>query len=244
MYLYRFGFLCCFMMISSCKTVSVQGKQYQTTTKQVTLGAVGIDETYDFERTYSYSGIPNYTVPVKVQVTPIAFNKTKFKAFSTAREFQTSKVNLNFVDSLPEKPKFLNIETFDIVGLINLLNSSENGPIKTYLQNQNQSHVVTNISIALNEKDMEDLTKAQAVFIEHIGLKTLGLSLYSNKTLTRTINFNDGVVFAYRAASVCWRENSKYQLEIVELVEGDNRCPNQTYSSAKKAQKKVDYFNF
>lgn len=244
MYLFRLGLFCCLLILTSCKTLSVQNKQYQTTTKQVALGSIGAHETFDLERTYTYSAVPDYVMPVKVQVTPIVFNKTKFRAFATAREFQASKVHLNFVDSIPEKPKFLNIETSDKVGLIHLLNSSENGSIKTYLQNQNRSHVVTNISMALNEKDMENLMTADEVFIEQIGLKAIGLALYSNTTLTRTINFNDGVVFAYRAASVCWKENSKYRLEIVDLVEGDNSCPNQSYSSAKRAKKKVDYFKF
>lgn len=232
------------VLSTSCKTISVQNKQYQTTQQKVTLGSVGIDETFDLEKTYSYLGIPNYIKPIKVQITPISFNNKTFKAYHNAKELQQNSFSVTYIDSLAIKPKFLNIETSDKIGLIGLLNTIENQSIKTYLQNQNRSHVLTNISVVLNENDMTDLMKAEEVFMEQTGLKVVGLKLYSNDKVTRTISFNEGVVFAYRASSVCWKENSKYQLEIVDLVEGDNKCPNEAYSSAKRAKKEVDYFKF
>lgn len=227
-----------------CKSLSVQNKQYQTTTKQVVLGGVGIDETYDFERTYSYSGIPNYSAPVKVQMTPLAFSKGTYKPYTKASTLQPTEIKVNYVDSLPEKPKFLNIEIADKIGLINLLNDSSNQHIKKYLLNQNDSHVVTNVSVVFDENTMESLMNADEVFVEQIGVKAVGLKLYTDGRVTSTLNFNDGVVFAYRVASICWQENSKHQLDIVDLVEGDNGCPSQTYSSAKRAKKEVDYFKF
>lgn len=238
--------LVCFTLIltMACKTLSVQNKHYQTTTQKVVLGSIGTDETFVLEKTYGQIGIPNYTYPIKVQMTPLSFTKTTFKTYNEALKFQPIPLDLKYIDSLPTKPKFLNIETVDKVGLINLLNDKSNVDIKNYLLNQTTSHVVTNISVVFNESDMNDLQKAEEVFISQIGLKTVGLELYTNGKVTRTINFNDGVVFAYRAASICWKENDKHQLEIVDLVEGDTGCPRQTYSSANRAKKKLDYFKF
>lgn len=244
MLLYRLGLLACFLIILSCKTVTVQNKQYQTTAQKVILGSVGIDETFDLERTYTAHGIPDFIEQIKVQVTPIAFDKKSFKAYSKAKELQPSSINVEFIDSLPDKPKFLNIEIADKVGLMNLLNDPSNTSVHTYLKNQKEAHIVTNISIVLNAADRNDLLMAEEVFIAHIGIKAIGLRLFNKHKITRTINFNDGVVFAYRASKGCWKENNKYQLEIVELIEGDNGCPNQTYRSSKRAKKKIDYFKF
>lgn len=239
-----FIYLSFIVICTACKTVTVQNKQYQTTTQKVALGSIGIDETFDLEKTYSYSGIPNYIDRVKVQITPITFNKTTYKAYNSAKKLQPTSIDLTYIDSLPNKPKFLNIETSDKIELIKLLNDNSNRDIKAYFENQTNSHVVTNVSIVLNENDINDLLKADEVYIEQIGLKVVGLKLYTNNKVTRNINFNDGVVFAYRASSVCWKENAKYQLKIVDLVEGDNGCPSQTYSSAKRAKKKIDYYKF
>lgn len=232
------------IVANSCKTISVQNKQYQTTTQKVTLGSVGIDETFDLERTYTYSGIPNYSEPIKVQLTPIAFDKTIFNAYNRAKELQPTSIKVVYVDSLSNKPRFLNIETSDKIGLVRILNEVENKEIKSYLKNQKDSHVVTNISIVVNENDMNDLIKADEVFMAQTGQKVIGLKLFTDNKVTRTINFNDGVVFAYRASSACWKENDKYKLEIVDLVEGNNGCPNRTYSSAKRAKKKINYYKF
>ncbi|MGC1633072.1 MAG: hypothetical protein WA749_13255, partial [Gelidibacter sp.] len=149
-----------------------------------------------------------------------------------------------FEDSLANKPHLLNIEPSDKVGLINLLNDASNKEIQMYLQNQNAAHIVTNISMVLNEADMNEVIKANEVFIAQIGIKVIGLKLFNNSALTRTINFNDGVVFAYRTSGICWKENDKYQMKIVDLVESGSGCPKQSYTSSKRAKKKVDYFKF
>lgn len=244
MLLYRSGLLVCFLTILSCKTVTVQNKQYQITAQKVALGSVGIDKTFDLERTYTAHGIPDFIEQIKVQVTPIALDKRSFKAYNKAKELQPSSINVRLVDSLPDKPKFLNVEIADKVGLMNLLNDPSNTSVNAYLQNQKEAHIVTNISIVLNVADMNDLLMAEEVFITQIGIKTIGLKLFNKHKITRTINFNDGVVFAYRASKGCWKENNKYQLEIVELIEGDDSCPSQTYRSSKRAKKKIDYFKF
>jgi len=239
-------FVCVFILFSicGCKTVSVQNKQYKTTTQKITLGSIGISENFALEQTYNHIGFPNYAEALKIQITPIPFNKVTHKAFEQAKGFQPANITVTYIDSIKVKPKFVNIETSDKVTLISLLNNNYNKNIKDYLQNQKNSHIVTNISIALDQKDLEELLLAEEVFIEAIGVKSAGLKAYKEGKLVNTFTFNEGVIFAYRVSSPCWKENDKYQLQIVDLVEGDNGCPNQTYQSAKRAKKKVDYFKF
>jgi hypothetical protein len=232
------------LLFTSCKTISVQNKQYHTTTQKVSLGSIGMDENFPLEHTYNYLGIPNYNKPIKVSVTPIFFTTTTYNAYVKAKESQPNTITVNYADSLKVKPRFVNIQTEDKIELITILNETSNKDVKAYLLNQNQSHIVTNISMVLKDKVLEALTQAEEVFIEANGIKSLALKLYNNGELKETINFNEGVVFAYRASSACWKENSKYQLEIVDLVEGDNTCPSKTYKSPKRAKKKINYYKF
>ena len=84
--------------------------------------------------------------------------------------------------------------------------------------------------------------KKNIMFLVENGLKMYALQLYKNGDKTDMIRFNEGVVFTFKTASCCWQENKRYQLNIVDIVEDFNACPNKTYSSANRAKKKVNYF--
>lgn len=232
------------LVFTACKTISVQDNQYQTTNEQIVLGSIGQDSNYLLEHKYSSSAIPNYITPIKVQATGVSFNKSSFKKFQQAQAFQTMAFQITYVDSLELKPSFLNLEIVDQVGLISLLNDKTNSDIKAYLINQTESHIVTHISMAFPENILKDLQEAEEVFIEPSGKKSIALHLYKENELVKIVNFFEGVVFAYQTASCCWKENSKYQLEIVDLVENDSECPNKSYLSAQKAKKEIDYYKF
>src|SRR5690606_11865357 len=138
---------------------------YQTTTEQVVLGSVGQDEHFVLEKTYNHIGIPNYTKPLKLYVTQIPFSKVTFRAFEKANALQAAKLNVNYVDSLETKPTFLNIQTVDEIGLMQMLNGKENKDVKNYMMNQDQSHVILNVSVVFDETVMQQIAKADEVFL-------------------------------------------------------------------------------
>jgi len=188
--------------------------------------------------------LPNYTSPIKVQATAVSFKKSSFKSFEKAQVFQAHKLQIKYVDSIELKPRFLNLEIVDHVGFITLLNDPENVAIKTYLINQNKSHVVTHVSMAFPENTLLDIQQAEEVFIAATGKKSIALHLYKNNELTKVVGFFEGVVFGYKTAHCCWKENSKYQLEIIDLVATNSDCPNKSYLSAQKAKKEINYYKF
>src|SRR5690606_16134197 len=242
--IYKCLFVLMILVFTACKTISVQDNQYQTTNEQIVLGSIGQDANYLLESSYYSTAIPNYTTPIKVQVTAVPFNRSSYKSYVRAQEFQNQTFQVVFVDSLEQKPSFLNMELVDQVGLITLLNDKTNQDIKEYLVNRTESHMVTKISIAFPETILKVVQEAEEVFIEPAGKKSIALHLYKEKELIKKVNFFEGVVFAYQTASCCWKENSKYQLEIVDLVESDSECPSKSYLSAQKAKKEIDYYKF
>ncbi|WP_456442536.1 hypothetical protein [Psychroserpens sp.] len=235
---------CIVLLAFSCKSISVQSKQYLQTSQNITLGSIGIDENFILERTYSNVGIPKYFKPVKVNIIPNSFNNSAYTAFNKAKSFQNKTIKISFHDSLKVKPNFISIDISDRITLINLLNHKENLEVKNFLLNDNDAHIVAGISIVFDKTNQLALINAEEIYIEQSGVENVALKLYNESRLDKTINFNEGVVFSYRAASVCWKENSKYQLEIVDLVEGDNGCPSQTYKSSKRAKKDINYYKF
>lgn len=234
-----------FICFTSCKTISIQKEAQHITTQSMMLGVVGNQKNFALEQDYNHVALPDYNQPIKVQPTVIAFSKPSFSAFKKAQQAQNNTVVINYVDSVKtNQSSFLKLEIADRVSVINALKNKVNTDVFQFLQNNNQAHILTTISIALNQDDQDIIKKADEVFLETSGVKNYVLKTYIDKALQQTIKFTDGVVFAYQMSSACWKEDNKYQLQIIDLVESNDKCPSKSYLSAKRAKKKINYYNF
>jgi len=234
-------FIFCF---TSCKTISIQKEAHTKTEHNITLGVVGEDKQFVLKQDYNHTAIPEYENGIKVQVSNMDFNKTSFKAFTQSKMYQSKNVSVNYIDTISNKPKYLKLEIADRVGVLNALNSKENTDVFQFLENKKAAHLVTSITMALNESDLAEIENADEVYLEMVGKKSYSLKTYKNEKEQSSILFNQGIVFAYQTSNFCWKQNDKYQLEIVDLVEGNDKCPNRTYKSSKRAIKKIDYYDF
>ena len=241
----KIGFLILFIFLSiGCKTVSIQNELHSETNENIMLGVVGENKQLFLERDYIHTAIPKYNEAVKVQIEVLNFSKHSYKSFLKANATQFKTIEINYVDSLEQKPQYLKLEIADRVAILNALNNKENLDVFQFLENKKESHLVTSISIALNESDKQAINNADEVFLEMVGKNSYGLKTYINKKPEQTILFNQGVVFAYQTSNFCWKQNDKYKLEIVDLVESNDKCPNKTFKSSRRAIKKIDYYDF
>jgi len=240
----RLIFICLAVFLASCKTVLVQKEFQKTTTQNIKLGTVGEQKDFILEQDYNHTALPNYQDPIKIQVSLIAFNTSTYKTFTKAKTSQNQSVAINYIDSISNKPKFLKLEIADRVAVLNALNNTENKDVFQFLKNKNDAHIITSVSLVLKENDITAITKANEVFLENSGIKSYALHLYNNKELQQTINFKEGVVFAYQTSNACWKENDKYQLKIIDLVESNDKCPSKTYRASKRAKQKINYYKF
>lgn len=235
--------ICClFVLTVSCKTLNFDETSKTKTTQQITLGSIGADKDFLLQQDFNNAAIPKYTKPIKLAVNIKAFTKKSFKNFNKAKTLQSALVNMSYIDSIPNKPKYIEFEIADKVSLINAFNAKSNQDIKSYLNHNPKANVITSVSIALNENDLKNVINADAVFLVKEAYKTYMLQLYQSNKKTGIINFNQGVVFGYKTVNCCWQENNKHQLTIVDLVTTFNNCPNKTYRSANRAKKKVNYY--
>jgi len=239
---------CAVWLFAGCKTITMDQVSQKSTRQQVGLGIVGLDKDFILQGEFNSTAIPMYGEPLKVMVTVTPFTKQTYKAFLKAKALQSADVEVDYIDSIKSKPRYIKFQIADKVALINALNSEENSSVKKYLSHNINSNVLTSVSLALGELDLEAITNADAVFLAEKGLKTYVLQLYKNALKTKTISFNQGVVFAYKQSNCCWQGNKRHRLDIVDLVAEYNNCPNNTYRSAKRAEKKMnslnDYLNY
>ena len=230
------------MIATSCKTFNIDQSIQTKTIQQVSLGSIGSEKDFFLEKGFNGSAVPNYKSPIKLSVIKKPFTKQTYKAFLKAKALQSVDINIRYVDSIPNKPAYIQLQIIDKVAVINALNSLENKDIKDYLSLQTYANVLTSISLVLNQKDTENITNADAVFLIENGLKTYALQLYKDKIKTGVIPFNQGVVFAYQTSNCCWQESKRHKIDIVDLVNAYNNCPKRTYRSAKRAEKTINYY--
>jgi hypothetical protein len=217
--------------------------EHQTSTKQsLILGTIGFEKDFIAEYDYKTIALPNYENPIKVAASLVTFNKRTFKLYSEAQNTQSHIININYNDSLDKKPQYLKIEISDRLEVLNSLKDETNSDVFQFLKDNNKSHLVTSVAIAFNESNINLINDAQEIFLETTGVKTYSLNLYKGKTLQKKIFFNEGVIFAYQTSNCCWKQNDKYQLEIIDLVERNDKCPSNSYRSSNRAKKKINYY--
>jgi hypothetical protein len=242
---YQFLKVCClFMLVASCRTININLESQRNTTQQLSLGSIGSSKDYILQKGFNSSAIPSYKEPIKVWVTIKPFNKQTFKTFTKAKALQPADVAINYVDSIAVKPKYIQLQIADKVAVITALNSEVNTAVKNYLTHNTYANVLTSVSLTLNTHDLENITKADAVFLVENGVKQYALQLYEKQVKTQIILFNQGVVFEYKTSNCCWQENKYHKLDIVDLVSDFNSCPSNTNRSAKRAEKKINTLNY
>lgn len=232
-------FIISLILLNSCKTIDFNQVSQTKTTQQVSLGSIGSEKEFLLQKGFNNSAIPSYKTPIKLSVITKPFTKHTYKAFTKAKVLQSADVNINYVDSIPNKPTYVELQIADKVALIKALNNEENKAVKAYLSLNTNAQVLSSISLVFNQKDMESINQSDAAFLVENGLKTYALQLYKNKVKIQTISFSDGVVFEYQVTNCCWQENKKHQMDIVDLVSMYSNCPKNTSRSSKKAKKKI-----
>lgn len=231
-------------IIFSCKSVTVANETQVKTTRAIDLGSIGEDKNFVLEEDYNSTALPIFTTPIRINANSFEFNKTTFKAFNTANNKKNEPLNISYEDSEKSKPKFLKIEIADRVAVLNALNDKENTDVKNYISNKKDAHVITAISVVFDEGKMQSILNADAVFLEQNTDKTFVLKAYENSVVISILKINEGVVFAYQGSNFCWQENTTRQLQIMDIVEATDKCPNSTYRNSKRAKQNIDYFKF
>lgn len=237
--------ICCvFIILTSCKTINFNQISQTKTTQQVVLGSIGSEKEFLLQTGFNNSGIPNYKTPIKLSAITKPFTKQTYKTFLKAKALQFADVNINYVDSISNKPTYIQLQIADKVELIKALNNYENVEVKDYLTHNANAQILTSISIALNKENIEAIRNADAIFLIENGFKTYAIQLYKNKVKTQIVFFNDGLIFEYQTSYCCWQENYRHQIDIVDLVSSFGACPNNTYRSSKRAKKNNTYYKF
>ncbi len=235
---------CLVLLATSCKTLGISQTSQTQTTQQVSLGSIGLDKASLLQKEYKTTALPTYKEPIKVTASIHNFTKASYKAFLKANELQPTNLEIKVLDSAVIKPVYIQLHIADKLAIIKTLNNTDNTEVKSYLKNNAHTNILSSVSIALNQKQLELIKNADAIFLVESSPKTYALQLHNDGERTDLIKFNDGIIFGYKTSHCCWQENKRRNVDIVDLVEKNSSCPNSTYRSGLKAEKKINQIKF
>ena len=223
---------CVIFSCTSIKQVS------EPETELPTLAAIGKKDRSLLHTDFKQVGEPVFSDRIAISVQAIPFTKSKFKAYQNAKRQKGQKVYVAYVDSIPEKPKFLRFEIKDKIGLKTLLNSEENTQVRSYLTKDADCQIVSNISLYMDEMEADMYLSAQGLFLvsDTNGLLRMEM-IHGNQK--QFVNLSKNEIFEYDSMGFCWGENAYGKPQIETLNTG--RCPDGTQ---KDAQKLNDEYSF
>ncbi|WP_082113343.1 hypothetical protein [Kordia jejudonensis] len=224
-----------------CKSISVHQKPQLITETPVALGSIGLIEDNILNKHFEGVSVPVFSEPLPLNVQSAEFNKQTFKAFAKANSVK-KKIAISFEDSLQVKPQYVQLQLSDRVSVLNQLNDSRNAGVRSYLENKEDAQLVTSITIAFTEENLQKIAAAEEVFLIQSSSKKFSLQLKNQAGTTEQIQFSDGIIFAYRLSGFCWKENEKHRLVIGDIISSTESCPRNTYKKASKVIQKEDYF--
>ncbi|WP_046744105.1 hypothetical protein [Kordia zhangzhouensis] len=235
-----FGGITFLFLTISCKTILINQESLILTETPVELGSIGLLRETLITNTYKNITSPSFYKKVKLNVQPFYFSKKTFKLFSKANKQE--KMALNFSDSSKVKPEYVVLQFMDRLTITSALNNTKNTGLRSYLETKEDAQMVTSISVAFSQEHITQLKNASEVFLTQSDAKKFSLLLTFIDGKTQTLETSNGVVFGYQTSNFCWKEDSKHNLIIADIVSDAEGCPPNTHRKARKATQQKDYF--
>lgn len=195
----------------------------------IALGVIGIQKRALTTDYFEVTSIPNIS-KIRVRATTQEFTKKTYAKYS--KQHLDNKFNITYIDSLENKPSYLNFQFLDRVNLVSTLLENEN--VVNYLKTQNEASIVSEVSMVVTKNQLQEITNADALFLKNNSTKECILELHTDNKLTGSFKFNDGAVLGYRLANFCWGTNDKNQQTLFDIIPEGTSCPKNTNKCYKK----------
>lgn len=233
---YSFLFIVLFI---SCKSITVNNQFQRTTTEPLELGVIGLHEDYYPNDRFSMTTVPELDKKIRVKVVKNTFNKRKFNAYLKASP--ENRMQLQYVDSLPDKPEYVSLQLIDNVTHVEELNKDKS--LVDYLKPRTDAFMVTSVAAALQGIQLQSVATAESVFLVYDKeLKKYYLEVNKRDKTTASIRMEDMEVFSYGLSFFCWAEDQRRRVVIGDIIEEHHSCPGDTEKKASEVKKKVNYF--
>lgn len=189
----------------------------------------GILTSSDFYKT----GSPTVRDHLDISVTEVPFTKARFRKYLKLKKNKGERPTVAYIDSLPDKPKYLSLQIADMIAVAGLLNGMENQGVRSYLEKDGGYAIVSQVSLVAGPQQAQDLINADNIRLVEDGNGSLALQTIRNGSRTQW-NISKMEVFDFATSGLCWEEDRSGKKKIGALTAEGEKCPNGTERKANK----------
>lgn len=227
------------LCLNACKVVDAQhfGKK-EKQLSGLAIGILGLENGL-FENEFEAKAQPILKEKLTVNVQQKTFNKLRFKRFE--RMQGSAVMGLQYIDSLPNKPTFFEVELTDDIAYASAIRENANNGVYAFAKANKDTRVVTKLSLVFSGEglpldDVYYLTKGK-----NGACQLEGVSLNGNRKL---YPFSDAVIFDYELSYFCWGTDTYGKINAFDLVEEGKSCKSPLSRRAKLFNKEKNLFNY
>ncbi|UOY08377.1 hypothetical protein L0P88_07415 [Muricauda sp. SCSIO 64092] len=231
---------CIALFTFSCS--SYQAKKQEALLSFPELGAiVKVKDNLWYSATEQV-GLPQWT-QLRVTAQEMPFNRESYFAYAKATH-RAGKINsIPYMDSLQYKPKYIRLQLLDKIEITELLNTTKNRTVRSYLEKDGDLKMVTSVDLALSETEITFFNQAEAFELRKDDYGTVILNIVDGGT-EQAYYLSDLRVFNYGYSSFCWGEDQYHRLQIEHIAPEGEKCPKGTYTKPDKVKANQSYVKF
>jgi hypothetical protein len=227
-------YLLLILSVTACKTTNIKDKEYRVSHATIELGSIGTVSSFNkIKFDYAARTFPLIENKIRLDVQVLPFNKDIYKIYVSKNSINQIPNAIQYVDSLPEKPKFVTISFMDYAGVMDELNAPHNRNVTTYLKDIEKAAIITSIAIVLPESDLAKLKQADAYYLVNEQTTKYSILLYKDGKKIDLLNLQSSTVLAYTVGRFCWAVNDRHNWYIGDIVNDDKACMGNTYKKIK-----------
>lgn len=222
----KIAYIILLVSIVSCNVLP-KNKTLMLTSNPIELGVVGEQKRNLKKTAYHIFGIPNYKLKIKTSVVVHSFNKSNYKKYLKSIKGKPVKDVVNYIDSIPQKSAFVEIEIIDKVGVVSAINN-DNPTIFNYLKKQSNTTLVSKIRLITNVANLKNIQLADAFYLQTLTNKQQYLMVFKDGKLLSKINLYSTQTFGYELSSFCWEVTKRKKIRLATIVTEGENCSNET----------------
>ncbi len=209
----------------------------------VELGMIGDLDATVTTKEFQTFGIPQ--LDGKIRLSPVfkTFNGLDYKAYKKLRKQEALGFEIQYVDSLPNKPQYLRLELQDQVGFLTELNAEKNAELKEQILTNPDADIITRIDWVVSEAAIARIKAADAVFLGQNYQRIPRIILSKNNQLTEIL-FSEGLMLSYEVSQFCWGLDSRNEPKLMAFVEKGKPCIGELKHNGNKLKKEKNLFSY
>lgn len=209
----------------------------------VELGMIGDLDATLTTKEFQTIGLPSLAYKIRLQPVFKSFNTLDYKAYTKLKKQEALGFEVNYVDSLPNKPEYVRLRLQDKSTLLSELNSAKNETLRNQILNNKGADIVTQIDWVISEMNIQQLKAANAIYLSQ-NMNAVPIILISKDDQITELRFSDGVVLSYDVSQFCWGFNYKNEPELMAISEKGSSCTGALKRNGTKLKKEKNLFNY